>query len=177
MIQPTAQERSEALTRLYEDIRRAMNNHEYDRAARLSLQLAGELGDDEFLKAQGYPICLECNGYAEVVDPEHPEKKTMCVSAPGACYGNRTGRMTPEQYTHYLDAKLAPRMPTVTERVQHPTEPGGEVPALPPDSMRPTPAPVPYVYNREQVIAFNKDREARGEDPLPVPEQPTLIQS
>ena len=132
------QERQEELTRLYEDIRRAMNNRDFDRAARLSLKLSGELADDEFIKAQGYPVCLECNGYAEVVDPEHPERKTMCVSSPKSCPGNQHGRMSPEQYQSYLDAKLTPRTPTVTETVPHPDAPGGEVPRLPADDLKPT---------------------------------------
>ena len=133
-----AHERQEELARLYEDIRRAMNNRDFDRAARLSMKLAGELADDEFIKAQNNPICLECNGYAEVVDPEHPERKTMCVSAPQACAGTRHGRMTPEQYAAYLDAKLSPRKPSVTEAVQKPEAPGGDVPRLPVDDMKPT---------------------------------------
>lgn len=134
----TPEERTEALNRLYEDVRRAMNNGELDRAARLSLKLTGELADDEFIRTQGYPICLECNGYAEVVDPEHPERKTMCTSAPKACPGNKHGRMAPDQYQAYLDAKLTPRAPSVTETVQQAGE-DGNVPRLAPDDVKPTP--------------------------------------
>lgn len=140
MREVNTQERQEELTRLYEDIRRAMNNRDFDRAGRLSLKLAGELGDDAFIKSQSYPICLECNGYAEVVDPEHPERKAMCVSVPKVCPGNKYGRMSPEQYQEYLDAKLSPRKPTVTETVAKPNAPGGEVPKLPADDMKPTPS-------------------------------------
>lgn len=163
-------ERTEELDRLYEDIRRAMNNREFDRAAKLSLRLAGELADDEFLKAQRYPICLECNGYAEVVDPDHPEKKAMCVSVPRACYGNRQGRMSPENFTRYLDAKLAPRKPNVTESLATP-DANGFVAKLADDGMRPTPPPVADNRTREQIIALNVERVALGEAPLPVPEE------
>lgn len=147
----TPAERAEVLERVYEDIRRAMNNRDFDRAARLSVQLAGELADDEFILSQRYPICLECNGYAEVVDPEHPERKTACASAPKACPGNQGGRMNPAQYKAYLDAALTPRKPTVIENVQHPDAPGGDVPKLPPDDLKPTPSPSGQVDRPEEL--------------------------
>lgn len=134
---PTPEERSENLARLYEDIRRALNNHETERAVRLSVRLTAEIADDDFLRSQSYPACLECNGYAEVVDPEHPERKTMCTSAPKACPGNKYGRMSHTQYAAYLDAKLTPRQPTVTETIPAADE-AGEVPRLPADELKPT---------------------------------------
>jgi hypothetical protein len=131
-------DRQQAIERLYEDIRRALNNREFDRASRLSLQLATETATDDFLRSMTFPVCLECNGYAEVVDPKRPELKTMCSSAPKACFGNKGGRMSHEQYAAYLEAKLEPLQPTQTEAVPHPTIPGGDVPKLPPDDQRPT---------------------------------------
>lgn len=155
----TPEERGETLDRLYEDIRRALNNHEYDKAARLALKLTGELADDDFIRTRSYPACLECNGYAEVVDPEHPEKKSMCVSVPKACPGNLHGRMTPAQYQGYLDAKLAPRKPTVVEALQTP-DAEGNVPKLPPDDQKPTPGASAFV-----------------DEPEPGKDRPPLVQS
>lgn len=161
-------DRGAAIDRLYEDVRRAMNDRDFAKAARLSVALAGELADDDFIRTRMYPICLECNGYAEVVDPEHPEKKAMCVSAPKVCPGNRHGRMEPVQYQAYLDAKLAPRQPTITERVPS-AGADGTVPKLPPDMQRPTPPAPAAVYSREQVIALNRVRAEQGLEALPLP--------
>ena len=57
---------------LYNDIRRAMNTRRFDVAARLSVQLAGEFADDEGIRAMSYPICVGCDGYAEIPDPKQP---------------------------------------------------------------------------------------------------------
>lgn len=136
-----AQERKERADRLYEDVRRAMNGRDFDRAARLSAELSAMLAGDQWLLMQTWPVCLECNGYAEVVDPEHPERKTGCASAPATCLGTQGGRMTPEQHRAYLDAKLSPRRPTRTEAVQAPEVKGGPVPRLPADEDAPKDRP------------------------------------
>lgn len=127
---------AEARERLYEDVRKALNERNFERAARLAVGLAVE-ADEEFFRHLRGPICLECNGTAEVVDPEHAEKKVACSSAPGACRGNGGGRMTQEQHAAYLEAKLAPLRPTVTETVPTPEVKGGPVPRLPADADAP----------------------------------------
>lgn len=132
-----AEDRKETIERLYEEIRRALNNFEYDKASRLAFHLSAEIGDDEFVRSMNYPVCLGCNGYGEVVDPKDPARKAMCTSAPAACYGNRHGRMTPEDYGAYLDAKLKPLQPSQTEVVAK-SDAEGNVPRLPPDEIKPT---------------------------------------
>jgi hypothetical protein len=155
MIQ-TQEERSETINRLYEDIRRALNGRDFTKAARLSLQLYAAIADDESVRRMAYPVCLECNGYAEVVDPKHPELKVSCAAAPDVCPGNRGGRMTPESFTAYLDAKLEPTRATVVDAMQHPDIPGGEVAKLPPDDMRPTPPPTQAELDAERVARIAK---------------------
>lgn len=126
---------------LFTDIRYAMNTRRFDVAQRLSIQLAAELGNDDALRAMFYPVCLGCNGYAEIVDPKQPERMTMCASASDACVGNKGGRMSPDQFQAYLDANLSPVKPTRTEVVPKADE-TGNVPRLPHDGMKPTEPPV-----------------------------------
>jgi hypothetical protein len=175
----TQEERTESIDRLYEDIRRALNGRDYTRAARLSLQLYAEIADDEAVRAMQYPVCLECNGYAEVVDPKHPELKVACRTAPAVCPGNQNGRMAPESFRAYLDAKLEPTRATLVDTMQHPTVPGGEVPKLPDDGMRPTPPPTQEALDAERAarIARQNTGGAGVEESEEGKTRPEMIQS
>jgi len=173
------EDRTEDINRLYEDVRRSLNGRDFTKAARLSLQLYAELADAETVRQMAYPVCLECNGYAEVVDPKHPELKVACRTAPSVCPGNQNGRMSPAAFTSYLDAKLEPTRQVVTESMQHPTVPGGDVPRLPHDGMQATPPPSQDELDNQRAarIARQNTNSGNVEEAERGQERPEVIQS
>ena len=47
------------------------------------------------------PICVACEGLAEIVNPYDDARKARCEDTPRLCHGNRYGRMSPEQLIAY----------------------------------------------------------------------------
>jgi hypothetical protein len=52
-----------------------------------------------------WPVCAACHGIGELLVPDLG-KNVSCQVEPSICPGNNYGRMSPEQFALYMEAKL-----------------------------------------------------------------------